>query len=248
MLISEGFGGDGSNDLAGTTADTFSTALSGSGGSNAWSGSLNIEDDGTAYGNNVKIVSLNIGSYVNDSKGDADAIFELSADIGVSPLNVRGTSINWFGFSSLDAPAAGATTPFIAGIGTDGKSTGPDLYYSAVSGLSSYSTATGVTATTSSVTIRLDLTSANYNATDKFGLITFIDNTRSVTLGSATLTSDTNFEAISLYLGAGVNQGSRTDSLYDNLQLTQVAIPEPSGIAMISIAGILLLLRRRRAS
>lgn len=238
LLVSEGFGGANGTNLAGTSADTYHADLLTAGGTGNWAGSANVKADGAAYGNNVKVIYLDLGSYINDAKGDADAIFTLSALLGPNGSE-RGSSLNWLSFSTSSSPAAGNNTTSIASIGIDAQ--GDTIASSFGPGMASITEA-ATTVGDHVVSIELDFTAANYNGVTSFGKITLSDSVAG-SLGSTTLTSDQSFSSIALYVAAGKNQGSRTDSRYDNLTLTQA--PEPGSLALMAIGGLLIVRRRR---
>ncbi len=238
VIVSESFGGNSSTTLADTTADTFDTAITDAGGSATWGGSPSFRTDGSytnpAGGppNSVRSARLNLGSYINDSKGKANALFVLSATMTSPELGSMA-----FGFSTLNFPSL--TTSYAQnGIGT--------LQFNFDDTVELFSTTTSNVALDAGVTnsfpgsrsfsIILDL--RNYDAeTNNFGALTFSDNVAGV-LGTHTLTSAQDFGSIMLS-----SQVTTTAANFDSIVLTQ--IPEPS-TALLGGLGFLMLFRRRR--
>jgi hypothetical protein len=240
ILVEENFGGDGTNDLKGTTADTFHADLILSGGSDTFGGSLNVEDNGDAYGNNAKVTYLNLGSYIDDTKGTADGLFELSFTMAIHTTRGDvGPGYNFLGFSNTASPAFADNSHQFAAVGTNGNRT--SLAYTIEPDLDN-SSFTSTTAGTQSLSISIDLTPTHYDGTTKFGLITLTDSDEGI-LTSGHLISDQSFAAISFTQDGLFN--NRTGSRYGSLTLTQIEVPEPASLLM-GLAGLTLIAGRRR--
>ena len=243
LLVAENFGGDGTSDLAGTTADTYDAGLTASGGSSAWGGDGNIENDGTTNGNNAKVIYLSLGSYIDDSKGDADAIFELTVTSNANPNTGSQSGIGFLSFSNIAMPGSGTTTHTIASVGSNfaGTTVGYGFGDIDINGVTTTSTGNPHT-----LTIGLDLTSTYYDGSTQFGQITLSDSVEGE-LATTILTSDTSFSSISFVLSLNTQ---RARLQFSNLTLTQAEaqtqIPEPTATAIFGACGLLLLLRRSR--
>jgi hypothetical protein len=159
---------------------------------------------------------LNLGSHIDDSKGTADAKFELTATISDHP-DRAGPGFNFLSFSNTSSPAFATTDHTIGSIGTSDN--GDEVAYSFQNSLGGLATTT-TTAGPHTVTIALDLTPTYYNGTTQFGQITLTD-TVAGSLGSTILTEEESFAAISLIIdGTFVN---RTGTKFEALTLTQSA-------------------------
>lgn len=99
LIVAENFGGLATDNLAGTTADTFAPAIVTAGGSATWVGSAAFKADGSVVDGFSRSVHLNLGSYINDAKGTPEGLFELT-------VTISETTGTWLtvGFSSLNSP------------------------------------------------------------------------------------------------------------------------------------------------
>jgi MYXO-CTERM domain-containing protein len=229
VIVAENFGGLSTTNLAGTTADTFSSAIVTAGGSATWAGHEQFKADGSVAGTIAGSAYLNLGSYINATKGQTNGLFELTATI--SP--VTGTWLT-VGFSSSSAPGTGNTFINGGGLGTMAYRANGDIDQWAGSGSSNQVAADDITFSGNrTLTITLDL--RNHNGTSNFGSVSFSDSVAGV-FGSFNYTSNQNFNSI--LLSTATTQGT-----YSDLTLTQV--PEP-GAALLGGLGLLALLRRRR--
>lgn len=244
VIISENFGGASTANLAGTSADTFDSAITTAGGSSAWGGSANIKANGDAYGNNAKVVFLNLGTYINDTKGSSNGLFDFTATIGLHTDSTlrKGSGFNFISFHNTASPASGVNTSTVGSIGA--RALGNQVAYAFQNSMAD-ATIVDTTSGAHTVTISLDLTSSFYNGTTQFGKITLTDSVAGV-LGSTVLTSDQSFSAISI-MADGSLTSSRTGTQFSALTLTQsTAVPEPSTALLGGLGVLLLLLYRRR--
>jgi len=239
VIVAEDFGGDGST-LNGATADTFDSGITSAGGSSTWVTPAGYLDDGTIAGDDTTGY-LNLGSYINDTKGTVNGQFTLSATLDV----VNG--FNWvgFGFFESNTPATGSN--FTAS-GSDGM--GVIIYRTNdnLDGFPGPGTSNGASIATGSgsggpelLTLVLDLTPAGgYDGSTNFGTITFYqgDAATGTNLGSHTYTSNESFGSIGL-------TAATSDGTIANLQLEQAVIPEPASLALISLGGLMIATRCR---
>lgn len=82
LLVSESFDGNSADNLNGTSAGTFSSAIGDAGGSSTWGANTAFTADGgvTLYRGSAH---LNLGSYINDAKGQQNGIFVLQATVAL---------------------------------------------------------------------------------------------------------------------------------------------------------------------
>ena len=243
-LITENFGGSGTGNLNGTTADTFASGITSAGGSSSWVANTTLKDNGTintASVSNRVSAHLSLGSYINAAKGTAAGKFVLTATIttttgnwlsvGFSQTgNIAGNFTNNSGYANILVRSGGDIDQYM-GANTGGEVAGND---------------TIVGNTNRTVTITLDFTPAGgYNGTTNFGNAVYsVDGVGSYTTAPTVFTAANNpsMQFLTLGWGAATNPGPVTGS-YAALSLTQ--IPEPSA-AFLGSLGILGLLRRRR--
>lgn len=231
-VVSESFGGLNSDPLNGTTADTFSSAITTAGGSSTWSApTAGWNADGTMTGNNGSAF-LNLGSFINGAKGQADGVFTLSATVTV-------TGGSWGSLGFLDSPTTGSNFT-TTGEGTWLYRDGGDLDIFGEDGSSNSVEGPNVTAGSSQLlTLVLDL--SDHDGTTNFGSVAFYLGTAESGSLEHTFeyTSDRSFTAIGM-TATGTPQGS-----YSDLTLTQV--PEPSAFALLAgCFGLTWVMLRRR--
>ena len=235
VVIVENFGGGGAA-LNGTTADTFSSRIVTAGGSATWQAGSSFQDNGaTTF--NTQSAFLDLGSFVNDSKGTADGLFDFSATI--SPTSGGWLAISFFnddantdrhfaesigsGQGSLLYRDTGELDGF-GGPGADNNIDGPN----------------GLTGD-QQLTVVLDLRTHD-NTTD-FGNISFYqgDSETGALLGTHSYTSDGDFQYV------GISNNRNTLGSFSNFRLEQVsAVPEPGSLAVLAFAGIIPVLTRRK--
>jgi hypothetical protein len=240
LLVSESFGGLATDELNGTAADTFSSAITTAGGSSTWATPAGYKADGSIGGNGAAI--LDLGSYVNDTKGQANGLFTLSVimDVPASPMSwvsygfLIDTATTGSNFTSINSAASiiyrngsGGIDGF-AGLKTNGS----------VDGSSASPSATGQV-----LTSVLDLTpGGGYNGTTNHGTVSFYVGDDSVgnLIGSAQIGASMDFAKLALTsTGGGTGQVSY-------LELSQV--PEPSAFGLLAgcFGFAWVMLRRRR--
>jgi len=242
FLITEAFGG-AAIALNGSPADSFSPLITAAGGSFTWVAASGFLQSGAASGGNGS-AHLNLGTFINSTKGKPEGKFKLSATLAP-------TTGSWFtlGFASQNAPSTLKNfTNTGSGVTTTGVAT---LIYRSQTGVAAPSAngeldMFGGTSNTNSVdgpdgntgprtvAITLDLTPAGgYNGTTHFGTVTWSDSALG-TIGSFTYTSARDFGSI-LISGANPFTGAIT-----NLALGQV-LPVVAALTFESwIAGFSL--------
>ncbi|MEX2606491.1 MAG: PEP-CTERM sorting domain-containing protein [Kiritimatiellia bacterium] len=215
VLISEAFDGLDTDNLNGKTPTFLDSAFTGS----TWTareghffqdGSLL---DGSATGKAI----INIGDFINDQKGNADAIFTVSLTGEVTK--------NWVGAGFFDSGASvteigihntPASTLFRRdqSDNADGYSTGPGVVKDNFAGTHSGEQTFGVT---------VDLT--GWNGTDNFGFATFtlagIDSTPYV------FTSDKDFTFV------GFSTATASNGQLSHFEFSQ--IPEPGTLWLVAL-------------
>lgn len=218
VIVAENFGGTGAN-LNGTTADTFALGITTSLGSNTWVGATSFKDNGIVNNGNNQNIYLNMGNYINATKGTANGLFTLS--VTISPVN--GT---WVGFGFFVDNTPGTSTNFTS---VDSPGAGFFIYRSTgtldgFGGPRSTNVVNGPTSQSGNqlMTIMLDLTPAGgYNGTDNFGTVSFIQgDANTASFGSYTHTNPISFGSI------GFSAAGQSSGTLSGFQLTQ--IPEPS--------------------
>ena len=202
-ILAEDFSAS-SDPLDGTSADTFSSAITSAGGSPIWGAASGFLQNGE-----VSVVGagssayLNLGSYINNAKGTTNGRFELV-------MTISETSGAWIslGFAAENTPST--TKNFTnTGPGTDPTTGLATIIYRAQDSATPGEldmfrgprTTTGVDGPDGNTgfrrfTVTLDLTPAGgYNGTDNFGTVTWSDGILGV-LGNSTYTADQDFGAI----------------------------------------------------
>lgn len=239
-IVLENFGGTG-DDLNGTTADTFAAGITTAGGSNTWDASTVYNDDGSLVSGGNDGAYLNMGSYINDSKGTAAGKFTLSATIGSVPTG------KWAGFGFFESNTPGTGGNF-ANAGADGA--GVIIYretgeLDGFAGLRTDNPVDGPDSQTGSqlLTIVLDLTPAGgFDGSTDYGTISFYQgdaDTGTLLSGTShTYTSPISFGSVGMS-----NASPGVNATFSGFELTQV--PEPSAL-LLSGLSLLALLRRRR--
>ncbi len=205
VIVREAFGGAGGT-LAVKSADYFFSGISLAGGSADWVSSGVFRDNGvvnSAAGDSA--AHLNLGSYINDTKGTDDGKFDLT-------ISVSETSGTWIsvGLSTLNSPSTtqNFTMANASGIGTiiyRDPANELDMFIGPGSGGSVDGPNDLIG--TRTITVSLDLTPAGgYNGTTNFGKVTWSDSVLGV-LGSGTYTTARNFGSI-LISEAGPSAGT----------------------------------------
>lgn len=246
IIIAENFGGLGTDTLNDTTADTFAAGITAAGGSNVWVADAGFKADGsTVYSGSGTDSSakLNLGSYINDTKGMANGVFTLMATLGAvsGGTNDSGTWIS-VGYFRLDIPtdvmfASGtAGDPGVATALTRRVDSSTDFFPGPGS---NNPLSVGVDTTgTRTYTIKLDLTAANYDGAASFGKVTFFSDNGNAGGYAYTFTEDHNFQYV------GFSQNDSANSVVSAFSIDQ--IPEPGSAALL-VGGVgMLVLRRRR--
>jgi autotransporter-associated beta strand protein len=217
--------------LNGTSADIFASGITSAGGSATWVASNSFLENGAVNVATNTAAYLNLGSYVNATKGTDAGKFKLAMTIS----ETTGTWIS-LGFAVENAPSTarnftntGSGTATTNGLGTivyraqtaNPLTTGElDMWGgpgSATGAVDGPEPNTG----TRLLTVELDLTPAGgYNGTNNFGKVTWFDAIRGQ-LGSYTYTANRNFGAIL------ITQATNTSGTIGSLVLSQGGLPEP---------------------
>lgn len=198
-IVLENFSGSGT-PLGGSAADTFAPAITTAGGSSVWGAASGFLESGAVGGSASSAAYLNLGTYINDTKGTAAGKFDLTMTLAEAPTawvslgfvgsNSPGTSANFTSMSGVGsiiyraqtgvvAPNADGELDMFGGLGNTNGVDGPDHN-------------TGFR----TLTVTLDLTPAGgYNGTSNFGTVTWSDSVLGV-LGAYTYTASRNFGSI----------------------------------------------------
>jgi methionine-rich copper-binding protein CopC len=184
--------------LNGTTADIFATAITTAGGSSTWAASAAILENGAASTAAGGLASLNLGSYIDDTKGTPAGKFELT-------MAIAETAGAWIslGFASSNTPSISQNFTTIGGRGSiiyrgQASASGPgelDMF----GGPNNTNPVDGPDAQTGirTLTAALDLTPAGgYNGTNNFGTVTWFDSLSETPLGSFTYTTSQAFGSL----------------------------------------------------
>jgi hypothetical protein len=254
VIVSESFTGTGV--LHATAADSFSAAVAASGGSGVWAAGSAFSKDGTvAAVDGNSSAYLNLGSYINDSKGTAQGWYRLSASIsattgawisvGFSVQNTPSTERNFTNTPAGTPRSDGAATMIRRSV-TANPANEVDAFRlnDAGTGQTQLDGPDGLLGTRV-LTIELDLTPAGgYNGVNNFGTARFHDVGFNPTVPflAYTYTSNVSFGAIFL---SEADQATGPESGGTISALTLVQVPEPSGAALVAVA-LALMPRRRR--
>ena len=235
-VLSEAFGGLSGSNLAGTTADTFDSAITTAGGSSNWVANAAFKADGSVASNSGSAY-LNLGNYINNLKGTADGKFILTATIG-QPSGSFWISV---GFSAANLSTDQSATNFVGaftGVATAVNrvtgATGNEYFGKGITAATTNPDA-GIFSGAVTFTTTLDFTTAGgYNGTSNFGTATFTNSFNSV-VGSYTYTTNQTFTG----LGFTASSTSGTISALSLVQVTASAVPEPATYAAWMGLGLL---------
>ncbi|MGJ8656138.1 MAG: PEP-CTERM sorting domain-containing protein [Akkermansiaceae bacterium] len=241
IIVQEDFAGLASEDLAGTTPTI---------GSGTWIGDTGFKADGSISLGGNSSASLDIGSVINDAKGTANGLFELTTTLAPS----GGT---WYsiGFGQEAAPNTGAHFLSQNSIGSlILRNTGEiDMWAGngfTPNGLTAIGNSNAIdgpneaSGLTRTFTIEVDV--RTWDGSTDFGTVSYYDSilgalgSFAYTAASATSQGDPVWNSITL---SGPNNAAGT---YSDLTLTQITVPEPSSTALLGLGSLALILRRRR--
>lgn len=245
LVVAENFNGLQANFLNTKVADTFNAAITTAGGSGTWAASTRFKQNGalTNDGGNIRTsANLQLGNYINNTKGTSNGQFDLTmtiVDIFTSAFSFDYLSL---GFSS--AALGGLATN--SGFDFQNQSSVATIILrqsrdtATYGGVNLANTVVGPNLTGSrTFTVSLNLTPAGgYNGTSNFGTVTWSDSVIG-NIRSFTYTAATDFNYIYL------SQNSITAQI-DNLTLTTV--PEPSSLALLVGAFLCLVVMGRKIS
>lgn len=216
IIINESFDGTGAA-LNGSTSEVFDNAITAAGGSNTWVAADTFSDNGEVAPGSFTNSSahLNLGSYINDTKGTRAGIFELTMTIG----DVTGAGVTWLsmGFSELSSPAIdnhflnlqGTSTIILRSIGELDIWAGPG----------NASPIDGPNGNTGDRTLTIMLDLSTHNGVDNFGSVIWSDSMLGIVSGHA-YTQDVDFSSIFL------SETNATSSTLSNLTLSQVDVTQ----------------------
>ncbi|MBT63298.1 MAG: hypothetical protein CML13_08830 [Puniceicoccaceae bacterium] len=224
VLLFEDFSGDGATSLAGKTPETVASGLTGT----TWeaSGSF-FRDGGIDIGNRTAFLGL--GDFINDQKGDSDAIFEVSATI--DPLAGGG---NWIavGFYNGAVSVGQSGVDNAMGVFLFRDNGEGDGYFDG--SIVRDDVATGLTgAQTYGVTLDL----STWDGSTNFGSLTY--TIAGIQSAAYSLTSDFDFAAV------GFGTPTSGDGLASDFTLTQ--IPEVGAYSLfLGLVSLGVIVRRRK--
>jgi hypothetical protein len=238
-VVAENFDGSSDAGLDTKVADTFDSGITSAGGSNIWASTGLIKQDGAVVyvsPNLSRSANLYLGSYINDTKGTANGLFDLTMTIDVTDGS-EDSAILALGFSSEGA-GLNTINDFV---GYDGQATvglrkTRKINTWAGTGAGNSGVDSAVTVGARTLTASLDLTT--WDGVTDFGSVVWSDSVLGE-LRSYNYTVDTDFNYILLSV-----RKSAVGS-FDNLSLTQ--IPEPGSYALIGglLALSCVMVRRR---
>jgi hypothetical protein len=197
-LVLENFNGSGA-PLAGTSADVFAAAITTAGGSGTWGGGAGFLENGAVGAATNSQAFLNLGSYINATKGTPAGKFELTMTIsendpswislGFVGTNTPAITGNFTTSSGVASIIYRGQTGTVASPNVNGEIdmfAGPNNTNGVDEGAIPY---TGFR----TLTVALDLTA--HNGTSNFGTVTWSDSVLG-NLGSHNFTANRNFNSI----------------------------------------------------
>ena len=233
LIIQEDFGGSGAV-LNGTTANIFDAGLIGAGGSANWIADGDFDDNGAFSSSGSRTAYLNLGMYLENTKGTPTGLFELT----ISGLTVTGGQ--WFSMGYNDT-APGLTQDFtnFTGLGTiikEGPAQAPNTSRGWLGpGTASFVFDTNPMTVGTTLTTVLDL--RTYDGIGDFGSVSFYDGTSSGTLlGTGAFSNAQVFRYLALSLPSTGSTGT-----IGSLTLSQAnPVPEASTLLLsLGIFGVL---------
>jgi hypothetical protein len=209
-IIVENFSG-ASTSLHATSADAFAAAITTAGGISTWGAGSAFLGNGAVNGLNNAGAFLNLGSYINNTKGTAAGKFDLT-------LTIAEATGSWvsLGFVTGNAPSLSQNFTTMNGLGTiiyrsQSGTAAPNVNgeLDMFGGPNNTNVVDGPDSNTGfrTLTVTLDLTPAGgYDGTSNFGKVTWSDSVLDV-LGSYTYTTSRNFDSIL------ITQGTTTSTI-----------------------------------
>jgi hypothetical protein len=240
-LVVGNFSGSGAS-LDGTTADTFAAVITTAGGSPTWDAATGFLENGAVSGGR-SAAYLNIGTFLNDTKGTAAGKFELTMTIGE-------TTGSWIslGFGAENTPNilkdftnTGTGTGPTNGVATiiyRAQNASPAGELDMFGGPVGTNVIDGPDAQTGfrTLTVALDLTpTGGYDGTANFGKATWYDSASGAPLGSHTYTAEPNFGSILITRSASTTGTINALALY---QTGTVGNTFASWISGFSVGGL----------
>lgn len=246
VIIADSFDGSGAASLHGTSPNIFSSAITAAGGSAVWNAGAAFRADGSVVNGSFVSAGLPVGSYINDTKGNGDGLFTLTATIAGITGGTTADVNRWVSVNFLSPPGgAGAFNPNNAiynspnrgvGIALRRQATGTTYFNITPGGTGAVTTNWPAVADDVTFSVELDLRS--WNGTTDFGSLRFFRDGSGSPEHTVALTADYDFT----HVGFGANMGA--SSTISDFSLTQV--PEPSSSLLLLLAGSVAVLRRRR--
>ena len=249
LLIEHNFSGGAGDYLNDTAVDgLFHSTVLDAGGSNVWKAEVDQGDPWTGFKADGSAAvfrsnaSINLGSYINDAKGETDGIFVLTATMA------QATATDWYslGFGvdneplTREEPEGGTSQHFFnegsLGMGQVVYRVNGDIDLFPGPGIS-IDTINAATGQTGDQTFEIELDLSSWDGLTGFGTVTWSQN--GTQIGNYSYTEDNTFGSILL------STARIEDGKYSDLSLVQ--IPEPSTYAIIlGLLGLGLCGAKRR--
>jgi hypothetical protein len=224
--------------LSGTSADVFAAAITTAGGSAVWTAGAGFLGNGAVGATSNSQAFLNLGSYINSTKGTPAGKFELT--VTISENDPSWISVGFAGSSNPGTVGNFTTTGTgVATIiyrGQTGTVAAPNVN-GEIDMFAGLGNATGVDEGAipytgfRTLTIALDLTA--HNGTSNFGTVTWSDSVAGL-LGSHSFTANRNFNSILI-------THATSNGTIDGLALYQTGTPGAtfaSWIGTFSVGGL----------
>lgn len=233
VLVSGVFDGDSATNLNTTTPTFYSSLLTEAGGTGEWEGFPTIfKADGSVDAPGARSLYLDLGNYIENSKGQANALFQLDFTLDVIARN--SLAVGFYDNGSKDASTWGLnpTNPGTTGVIRTNPA-GDVEWYGVVDDSLGFIAEVG-----KPLEFRTIVDLRDYDGEVNFGRLTWIVD--GVEVDTYDLQVNRGFQKIIITTSAA-------EGIYSDMTLTQ--IPEPSITAAVlglSAIGLCLVIRRRR--